>query len=274
MPNQNLKSEKEIAKMRQAGLLTWQAHQVAAELIKPGITTAEINAAVEAFIQEQHAVALFKGVPSSTGNVPFPAVACISVNEQLVHGLPGPRKLQEGDVVGIDLGIKYNGWCGDAAVTHPVGTVNPKVQRLLDITENTLGLAIQLIPKRKRWSEVAREIESFVKDAGFAVVEGLVGHSIGREMWETPQVPNYLTRQYEALGDFELKPGVVIAIEPMVTMSSNRIRTLPDHWTIVAQDGKPCAHFEHTVAITKSGLQVLTAGPDGKAWAVREGLPV
>ena len=268
MQNQNLKSEKEIAKMRQAGLLTWQAHQVAAELVKPGITTAEINAAVEAFIQESRAVALFKGVPSSTGNVPFPAVACISVNEQLVHGLPGPRKLQEGDIVSIDLGIQYNGWCSDAAVTRPVGAIDPEVQRLLEVTENTLRLAIELIPVRKLWSEVAREIESFVKEADFAVVEGLVGHSIGREMWETPQVPNYFTRQYEALGDFELQPGVVIAIEPMVAMSSSRVRTLPDHWTIVAQDGKPCAHFEHTVAITNQGLQILTAGPDGKAWAV------
>lgn len=267
MQNQNLKSEKEIARMRQAGLLTWQAHQVAAELVKPGIATAEINAAVEAFIQENDAVALFKGVPSQTGTVPFPAATCISVNEQLVHGLPGPRKLQDGDIVSIDLGIKYNGWCGDAAVTRPVGTINPQVQRLLDVTEDTLRLAIELIPMRKMWSEVAREMESFVKEAGFAVVEGLVGHSIGREMWETPQVPNYFTRQYEALGDFELKPGVVIAIEPMVTMNSSHVRTLSDHWTIVTQDGKPCAHFEHTIAITKSGVQVLTAGPDGKAWA-------
>ena len=273
MQNHNLKSEKEIAKMRQAGLLTWQAHQVAAELVKPGVTTAEINDAVETFIRGNHAIALFKGVPSNTGNVPFPAATCISINEQLVHGLPGPRKLQEGDIVSIDLGIKYNGWCGDAAVTRTVGAIDPEVQRLLDITENTLQLAIELIPVRKMWSEVAREMESFVKKSGFAVAEGLVGHSIGREMWETPQVPNYFTRQYEALGDFELKPGVVIAIEPMVTMSSSHVRTLPDHWTIVAQDGRPCAHFEHTIAITTSGLQILTAGPDGKAWAARKGLP-
>ncbi|GAC1360014.1 MAG: type I methionyl aminopeptidase [Ktedonobacteraceae bacterium] len=273
MQNQNLKSEREIAKMRETGLLTWRAHQIAAELVRPGVTTTEINAAVEEFMRQHKVVALFKGVPSSTGNVPFPAAACISVNEQLVHGLPGPRTLQEGDIVSIDLGMRYNGWCGDAAVTRPVGKIDPKVQRLLDVTENTLRLAIELIPQHKMWSEVARALETFVKEAGFAAVEGLVGHSIGREMWELPQVPNYFTRQYEALGDFELKPGVVIAIEPMVTMISSHVRTLPDHWTIVAQDGQPCAHFEHTVAITKSGLQILTAGPDGKAWAVREGLP-
>ncbi len=268
MQHQNIKSEREIAKMRQAGLLTWQAHQVAAELVRPGITTEEINDAVERFILEQHAEPLFKGVPSSNGNVPFPAVACISVNEQLVHGIPGPRVLKEGDIVSIDLGVRYHGWCGDAAITHAIGQIEPKTQRLLEVTEGALRLAIELIPQCKRWSQVAREMEAYVKQAGFAVVEGLVGHSIGREMWETPQVPNYYTLQYEALGDFELKPGVVIAVEPMVTMSSHRVRMLADHWTLVAQDGKPCAHFEHTLALTKAGVQVLTAGPDGRAWAV------
>ena len=262
---QNLKSEKEIAAMRQAGLLTWKCHQVAAAMVKPGVTTGEINDAVEQFMQEQQAIPLFKGVPSSTGNVPFPAVACISINEQIVHGIPGKRVLQEGDVVSIDLGVKYKGWCGDAAVTYGVGKITPQLQRLLDITEGTLRLAIELIPKHTLWSQVAQEMETYVKDAGFSVVEGLVGHSIGRNMWEEPQVPNYFTPQYEALGNFELKPGVVIAVEPMVTMRSKHIVTLPDHWTIVAQDGKPSAHFEHTIAITKSGVEVLTAGPDGKA---------
>jgi methionyl aminopeptidase len=263
---QNLKTDKDIAKMRQAGLLVWGAHQVAASLVKPGITTAEIDAAVEKFIDENGAIPLFKGVP---GKVPFPAVACISVNEQLVHGIPGPRRLKEGDIVSIDIGCKLDGWCGDAAVTHPVGKIDPKVQRLLDITEGTLSLAIELIPKRKLWSQVAKELEAYVKDAGFFVVEGLVGHSIGQEMWESPQVPNYFTRQYEALGDFELKPGVVIAVEPMVNMGSKRVKVLSDHWTIATVDGKPSAHFEHTLAITKKGLQVLTAGPAGKAWAAR-----
>lgn len=269
---QYLKSEKDIAQMRKAGLLTWQAHQVAANLVKPGVTTAEINAAVENFMRENDAIPLFKGVPSNPGNIPFPAVTCISVNEQLVHGIPGPRRLREGDIVSIDIGIKFNDWCGDAAVTHPVGKIDPRAQHLLDVTEGTLSLAIELIPKRKLWSQVAKELEAYVKEAGLAVVEGLVGHSIGHEMWEVPQVPNYFTRQYEALGDFELKPGVVIAVEPMVNMGSKRIKLLSDHWTIATQDGKPSAHFEHTIAISRKGLQILTAGPDGKAWAVRNGL--
>jgi len=201
--------------------------------------------------------------------VPFPAVACISVNEQLVHGIPGSRRLKEGDIVSVDIGCKLNGWCGDAAVTHPVGKIEPKVQHLLEVTEGTLSLAIELIPKRKLWSQVAKELEAYVKDAGFSVVEGLVGHSIGREMWESPQVPNYFTRHYETGGDFELKPGVVIAVEPMVNMGTKNVKVLSDYWTIATVDGKPSAHFEHTLAISKKGLQVLTAGPDGKAWAVR-----
>lgn len=268
MMKKNLKSTQEIAAMRRAGLLTWQAHQVAAELVRPGVTTGEINAAVERFMQEKQVIPLFKGVPSVSGNVPFPAATCISVNEQIVHGLPGTRILREGDLVSIDLGVKYQGWCGDAAVTYGVGQINPQAQSLLDVTEGALHLALELIPQRRLWSQVASEIEAYVKNAGFVVVEGLVGHSIGQNMWEEPQVPNYLTREYESLGDFELQPGVVIAIEPMVTMKSKRFVTLADHWTIVAQDGKPSAHFEHTVAITKKGVEVLTAGPDGKAWAI------
>jgi methionyl aminopeptidase len=269
---QNLKTEREITLMRQSGLLVWQAHQIAAELVKPGTTTAHINAAIEQFIEEHQAIPLFKGVPSAPGpeNIPYPAVSCISVNDQVVHGIPGERVLQEGDVVSIDIGIKYKGWCGDAAVTHAVGRVTAETQRLLDVTENTLRLAIELIPKRKRWSQVAREMEDYVKQAGFSVVEGLVGHGVGREMWESPQVPNYYTPQYEALGDFDLKPGLVIAVEPMVNMGGKPIQMLDDQWTITTSDGKASAHFEHTLAITRKGVQVLTAGPDGQGWAMQK----
>jgi methionyl aminopeptidase len=266
---QNLKTDKEIALMRQAGLLVWQAHEVARELVRPGITTGEIDAAVEQFIRSQdNATPLFRGVMDSSGKAPFPAVTCISVNEQVVHGIPGKRVLQEGDVVSIDIGIKLNDWCGDAAVTRPVGQISATRQRLLEITENTLRLALELIPKKKLWSQVAREMERYVKNAGMAAIEGLVGHSIGREMWEQPQVPNYFTLQYEALGDFELKPGTVIAIEPMVSLGSKEVKILSDHWTIITQDAQPSAHFEHTIAITKKGPQVLTSGPDGQGWAL------
>lgn len=260
-----MKSEKEIARMREAGLLVWQAHQLAADMAKPGVSTAEMNEAVETFIEKNHALPLFKGVPSSTGNAPFPAAACISVNDEIVHGIPGKRILREGDIVSIDIGCKLDDWCGDAAVTVPVGTIQPEVQRLLDVTEGALKLAIELIPQRTMWSEIARKMERFVKDAGFSVVEGLVGHGIGHELHESPQVPNYYTSQ---IADFPLKPGYVIAVEPMVNLGTKAIKLRPDYWTITTRDGKPSAHFEHTIAITKKGPFVLTAGPDGKAWAI------
>lgn len=244
--------------MRKAGLLVWEAHQIAAGLVKPGITTAEIDAAIEKFFAEKHAEPLFKGVP---GVVPFPAVTCISVNEEVVHGIPGPRRLVEGDCVSIDTGCRLDGWCGDSAVTHPVGQVEPRVQKLLDVTKGVLDLAIDLMGKKQLWSEVAAEMEAYVQGAGFYVVESFVGHGIGREMHEDPQVPNFVSKQLRRSGDFELRPGLVIAVEPMVNMGTKRVKGMPDHWTQVTQDGLPSAHFEHTVAITEKGPVALTAGP-------------
>lgn len=259
-----LRSPREIAEMRKAGLLVWEAHQVAASLVRPGVTTAEIDAAVERFFAEHSAIPLFKGVP---GPVPFPAVTCISVNEQVVHGIPGPRKLVEGDIVSIDTGCKLNGWCGDAAATYAVGKIHPEVQRLLDVTRDVLDLSIRWMSKCTRWSQVAFEMESYVKKAKFSVVESFVGHGIGREMHEDPQVPNFVNSQLRrGGGDFKLAPGLVIAIEPMVNMGTKRVRPQADRWTQATADGRPSAHFEHTVAVTASGPCVLTAGPNGESW--------
>ena len=264
-PARHLKTAAEIALMREAGLLVWEAHRVAAGLVRPDTKTAEINEAVEAFLASRNAIPLFKGVP---GIVPFPAAACISVNSAVVHGIPGPRRLREGDVVSIDIGAKVNGWCADAAVTYAGGTVDPETQRLLDVTEASLRLAIEMMGKKHRWSQVAREIEQFVKDAGFSVVQDLSGHSIGQEMWEGLQAPNFTTPDFERRGDFRLEPGVVLAVEPMVNAGTRHVMTLADHWTVATMDGKPSAHFEHTVALTEQGPQVLTAGPDGTGWAI------
>ncbi len=245
--------------MRKAGLLVWQSHQLVASMIQPGATTAQIDAVVERFFEEHQAVPLFKGVP---GRVPFPAVTCISVNEEVVHGIPGRRELAEGDIVSIDTGCKLNGWCGDAAYTHAVGQIAPDVQKLLDVTRNVLDLAVELSGKRSLWSEVAAEMGTYVKDNGFSVVEAFVGHGIGREMHEDPQVPNFVNSRFRRRGDFQLRPGLVIAIEPMVNMGTKEVRAKPDHWTQVTADGLPSAHFEHTIAITESGPYVLTAGPN------------
>jgi methionyl aminopeptidase len=254
-----LRSQREIGLMRQAGLAVWEAHQIAARLVKPGVTTGEIDAAIEAHFDKIGAVPLFKGVP---GKVPFPAVTCISVNEEVVHGIPGPRKLKEGDVISIDTGCKLGGWCGDSAYTHGVGKVSPEAQRLLDCTRGTLDLAIELMFTKSRWSQVAAEMERYVRDYGFYVVESFVGHGIGRDMHEEPQVPNFVSSQLRRGGDFDLRPGLVIAVEPMVNIGTKRVKALADHWTQVTLDGKASAHFEHTIAMTKDGPYLLTAGPD------------
>ena len=256
-----LRSSREIANLRKAGLLVWQAHQLAGALVKPGVTTGEIDAAIEKFFLDNDAIPLFKGVP---GKVPFPAVACISVNDEVVHGIPGPRVLNEGDVVSIDTGCKLAGWCGDSAVTLAVGKIAPEVQHLLDVTSGVLELAIELIGHRQRWSEVAAEMGSFVRDHGLSVVESFVGHGIGREMHEEPQVPNFVSAQLRRNGDFLIEPGLVIAVEPMVNLGTKHVRGLADHWTQATQDGKPSAHFEHTIAMTEEGPWVLTGPPDEK----------
>jgi len=253
-----LKSARDIDLMRKAGLLVWETHQLASSLLRPGVTTAAIDAAVDNYIKDHHAVALFKGVP---GRIPFPAATCISINEQVVHGIPGPRKLAEGDIVSIDVGCKLDGWCGDAAATYPVGRIAPEVQRLLDVTRGVLDLSIRLIGTCTWWSEVAVEMDRYVKRAGFTTVESFVGHGIGREMHEDPQVPNYMSDQLRRGGDFRLVPGLVIAVEPMVNMGTKRVRTRPDYWTQVTADGRPSAHFEHTIALTTKGPYVLTASP-------------
>ena len=251
-----LRSSREISLMRKAGVLVWKALQLAGSMVRPGVTTGEIDAAVERFFQQHQAVPLFKGVP---GRVPFPAVTCISVNEEVVHGIPGPRKLVEGDIVSIDTGCKLEGWCGDAAITFPVGQIRPETRRLLDVTSHTLDLAIDLMGKKTWWSEVAAEMEAYVKDAGFAVVESFVGHGIGRQMHEDPQVPNFVSNSFRRNGDFRLVPGLVLAVEPMVNMGIKRVQTGADYWTQLTADRQPSAHFEHTIAMTADGPYVLTA---------------
>jgi methionyl aminopeptidase len=249
--------------MRRAGLLVWEAHQVARSMLRPGVATSEIDAAVERYFAEHQAEPLFKGVP---GPVPFPAVTCISINEEVVHGIPGPRKLCEGDIVSIDTGCRLNGWCGDAAATFPVGRIDAEARRLLDVTRQSLDLAIHLMGQSKWWSEVAREMENYVKKHGFSVVEAFVGHGIGRKMHEDPQVPNFAGKRFRRSSDFRLVPGLVIAVEPMVNMGTKEVRCQPDHWTQATADGRPSAHFEHTIALTDAGPQVLTAGPNGESW--------
>jgi methionyl aminopeptidase len=244
--------------MRRAGLVVWQAHQAAARLVRPGTTTTEIDAAVAEVFARNAATPLFLNYPGPGG--PFPAVTCISLNDEIVHGIPSDRRLRAGDIVSIDTGCSVAGWCGDAAITHGVGTIDSQRQTLLKVTREALNLAIESLAIEKTWRGVAEKIASLVRGHGFSVVESLVGHGIGRQLHEPPQVPNYFDPQ-KPLEDFELRPGLVLAIEPMVNAGKKSTRLLADRWTVATADGKPSAHFEHTVAISKDGVRRLTAEP-------------
>jgi methionyl aminopeptidase len=207
---------------------------------------------------------LFKGVP---GKVPFPAASCISVNEEVVHGLPGERVIEAGDLVSVDTGCRLEGWCADSAWTFPAGLLDgndPESElkrRLLACGRSVLMTAIAAVAVKERWSDVAALMEQEVKDAGFSVVEEFVGHGIGREMHEDPQVPNYVSKSLRR-NDFRLEPGLVLAIEPMVNAGSKHTQvSRRDYWTVTTRDRRPSVHFEHTIARTADGVEILT-GPE------------
>jgi methionyl aminopeptidase len=250
-----LKSQREIALMRESGKLVAEALSVCRSLAHPGVKTIEIDRAVEELYTKKGAVPLFKGYP---GRVPFPAVTCLSVNEQVVHGIPGQRALKDGDLLKVDTACKLNGWCADSAITIIVGAVRPEWRRLVETGEQVLAIAIEEMGRRKWWSEVAARMQKHAEEAGFSVVHQYVGHGIGRLMHENPQVPNFVSRDVRK-HDFRLEEGLVLAVEPMVNMGRPDVETLRDHWTVVTRDGLPSVHVEHTIALTSDGVQVLTA---------------
>ena len=250
-----LKSAREIALMREAGKLVAEAHRLVQAMAVPGRTTREIDLAVEAFYAAHGAIPLFKGYP---GKVPFPAVTCLSINEEVVHGIPGSRVLKEGDLLKVDTACKLNGWCADAAKTLMIGEVSAEKKRLVEVGEQVLRVAMVEMTRCKWWSEVARAMQRTAEQAGYSVVTQYVGHGIGRIMHEPPQVPNFVdgdTRKH----DFRLEEGLVLAVEPMVNMGKPQTVTKRDHWTVVTRDYLPSVHVEHTLALTKEGVYVITA---------------
>ena len=190
----DLKSKKEIRLMRRAGLHVYAAHQIVREMVRPGITTRAINDAVDDYYRRKNLEGMFKGVQLHSRQRPYPAVCCMSVNEEVVHGIPGDRILLEGDILSVDTGCRNLGWCGDSAQTYAVGKISAESQKLLDVTRGTLDLAIELLAVKSTWNEIAKEMEKYVKDSGFSVVDAFVGHGIGREMHMEPQVANYYCR--------------------------------------------------------------------------------
>ncbi len=255
-----LKTSSETERMRVAGRVVHEALRRCREACKPGVTTAEIDAEAETVLAESGGLGLFKNYPApSPGVKPFPAVTCISVNEEVVHGIPGSRVIKDGDIVSIDFGVRIDGWCGDSATTILVGDVARKWRKLCDVTEQVLQIAVNNVAPGRRWSQVARQMQTFAEAEGMSVVRDFVGHGIGQQMHEEPKVPNFVSPDL-IRHDIELKPGMVLAIEPMCTLGSEQVRVASDGWTVVTKDGKPAAHYEHTIAVTEDGCEVLTDG--------------
>jgi methionyl aminopeptidase len=250
-----LKSPRELGLMREAGKLVAEALRICRAMCVPGTKTGEIDRAVEDFFARHGAQPLFKGYP---GKVPFPAVTCISLNEQVVHGIPGPRVVREGDLVKVDTACKLNGWCADAATTVMVGEVSAERRRLVEVAEQTLRIAMEEMARRRWWTEVASRMQQHVESNGFSVVQQYVGHGIGRVMHENPQVANFVNKEVKK-SDFRLEEGLVLAVEPMVNMGKADTDVQRDHWTVVTRDGLPSVHVEHTLAVTAEGVYVVTA---------------
>lgn len=249
-----LKTKDEIELLRQSNLLVGRTLAEVAKLIKPGVTTLELDRVAEEFIRDHGAIPTFKGFPNQYGE-PFPATLCTSVNEQVVHGIPNNIPLKEGDIISIDCGTLLNGFCGDSAYTFCVGDVDPEVLRLLRITKEALYLGIENARIGKRIGDIGYAVQQHCESNSFGVVREFVGHGVGRDMHEDPQVPNYGKRGYGTL----LKEGLCIAIEPMITQGARQIVMERDGWTVRTKDRKFAAHFEHSIAITSDKADILSS---------------
>jgi methionyl aminopeptidase len=242
------KSPDEIEKIAAAGRILARCHALLRAKARPGVSTADLDEAAERFIRSQGADPAFKGYRG------FPGSICASPNSMVVHGIPGPYELQRGDILSIDIGVVLDGWVADAAVTLPIGQIPPVARTLLDVTKASLFDAVEQCRPGNRLGDVSNAVQRRVEEAGFSVIRSLVGHGIGRDMHEDPQIPNY---GRPGSGP-ELDVGMVLAVEPMVNVGTHAIRMGSDNWSVYSQDGSLAAHFEHTVAITEEGPQILT----------------
>lgn len=244
----SIKTPQEIEKMREACIITAGARKLAGQLIRPGITLLEIDREIKRYIESKGAK------PSFLNYNGFPASACISVNEEVIHGIPSERKLENGDIVKVDVGAYYNGYHGDCAATFGVGEISSEAQRLIDITKQSFFEGIKEIREGSRVGDIGCAIQTYVENAGFSVVRDFIGHGVGENLHEEPDVPNY----GRAGRGPRLYAGMTVAIEPMVCQGSARVKTLANDWTVVTVDGKLSAHYENTVAITANGVDILT----------------
>jgi methionyl aminopeptidase len=251
------KTPEEIEKMAAAGRVLARCHEVLRKKARPGVTTAELDEAAERFIRSQGGEPAFKGYRG------FPGSICASPNSMVVHGIPGSYRLGRGDILTIDIGVILDGWVADAAITHPIGNVTPVAQRLLATTKAALFDAVDQCVAGNRLGDVSHAVQTRVESEGFGVIRSLVGHGIGRDMHEDPQIPNF----GEPGTGPELEEGMVLAIEPMVNVGSHHVRMGSDNWAVYSEDGSLAAHFEHTVAITGDGPRILTP------WHLSESAP-
>ena len=243
-----LKSQQEIAYMREAGRIVVETLELIRQAVKPDVTTQELDRIADEYIRERGAIPAFKGYNG------FPGSICASVNEEVVHGIPGPRKLKNGDIISVDIGTLINGFYGDAAMTFPVGEVAPEVAQLLKVTEESLYKGIAQAVADQRLYDISHAVQIHAEEFGYGVVRDYVGHGIGRKMHEDPQIPNYGA---PGRGP-RLKPGMTLAIEPMINMGTYEVKTLRDNWTVITRDKKWSAHFEHTIAVTDGEPEILT----------------
>lgn len=242
------KTPRELEIMREAGRIVALTHQELKKHIAPGITTRELDVIADRFIRKHDAIPSFKGYNGFRGSI------CASVNDELVHGIPGGRVLNDGDIISIDIGAKYNGYHGDSAWTYAVGQIDEESERLMDVTEESLYKGLEQAKPGERLSNISHAIQTYAESNGFSIVREYVGHGVGQDLHEDPQIPHYGPPNRGP----RLKPGMVLAIEPMVNAGSRYVKTLTDNWTVVTVDGKRCAHYEHTIAITESGYEILT----------------
>lgn len=243
-----LKTKREIEIMRKAGRLVAMSHEIVRKHIKPGITTKELDQIVEDFLKSQNAIPTFKGYNG------FPYSICASVNEEVVHGMPGNRKLKEGDIISVDIGATFEGYVGDSAKTFFVGEVDDEKRRLVEVTRQSFYEGIKFAKESYRLSDISHAIQEYVENAGFSVVRDYVGHGVGKNMHESPQIPNFGKPNKGP----RLQQGMVLAIEPMINVGTYNVKVLDNDWTVVTLDGKPSAHYEHTIAITDGEPELLT----------------
>lgn len=250
----NIKTPEEINLMRESCRIVAEVLRLLESYIKPGITTKELDQIAEEYIRSQGAEPAFKGYGNDKSNL-YPASLCTSIDDEVVHGIPDKRKLEEGQIISIDVGVRKNKFYGDGAKSFPVGKVSEEKMKLLKITEESLYRGIEKAKAGNRLHDISAAVQKHVESAGFSVVRDLVGHGIGKDLHEEPQIPNY----GEPGTGILLKPGMTLAIEPMVNMGTYRVKFNSDGWTVTTYDGKPSAHFEHTICITESEPEILTA---------------